>query len=235
VNDSDTSVLSSRLRRLADELAPPLDVVGQVRHARSRRRRQRRVRITLVAAATVTVAVMIGVPLALGSMTSASSGGVAGPAPTSAQRSSSGPTGIPDGWEPRTFRGVTFAVPPGARADDTVTDLPVSSWDGPSVIWNGPHLGGDLYSSVNVTITQPFEGGLPPRGGGRPFTVPGAETAYGNIETALMSDGVVKAERTVVWLEVLAGDRVVNLDAVFDGGPSGQKMAEDLVASMAVG
>jgi hypothetical protein len=260
VNDHETTVLTSRLHQLADELAPPLDVVGQVRDARARHRRRRRTRIVLLAAATATTAALIGVPLTIGSLTSAPSGGVAGPAPTSAteadpgeadrraaedaaararaaaERESGATTAIPDGWESRTFQGVTFAVPPGARSADSVTALPVSSWtDGPSLVWNGPHLGGDLYSSVNVTITQPFEGGLPPRGGGRWFTVPGARSAYGNIETSLMTDGVAQAERTVVWLEVLAGDRVVHVDAVFDGGPSGQQMAQNLVESIVIG
>jgi hypothetical protein len=260
VNDPTTSVLTSRLHQLADELTPPLDVVGEVRAARSRRRRQRRVRITLIAAATVTAGALIGVPLTIDSLSSTPSGQVAGPAPTSptapdelaaqrraveeelaraedaARRAGGGPTSIPNGWEPRTFQGVTFAVPPGARSADSVTDLPVSSWtDGPSLVWNGPHLGGDLYSSVNVTITQAFEGGLPPRGGGHAFSVPGAEVAYGNIETSQMSDGVAQAERTVVWLAMLDGDRVVHLDAVFDGGPAGEQMAQDLVASLALG
>ena len=37
---------------------------------------------------------------------------------------------------------------------------PISSWtDGPSIIWNGPHLGGDLYSSVNVTLSATDQGG----------------------------------------------------------------------------
>ena len=261
MNDNDTTVLTSRLHQLADELTPPLDVDGQVHGARAGHRRRRRTRVVLLAAATATTVVLIGVPLTIESLTSAPSGGVAGPAPAgagstasnsrdadrraaeeaatrardAAQQTSGGSTAIPDGWEPRTFQGVTFAVPPGARSADAVTDLPVSSWtDGPSLVWNGPHLGGDLYSSVNVTVTQPFEGGLPPRGGGRWFTVPGASSAYGNIETSLMTDGVAQAERTVVWLEMLAGDRVVHLDAVFDGGPSGEQMARDLIASIVV-
>jgi hypothetical protein len=243
VNDHDTSVLSSRLHQLADELTPPLDVAGQVRDARAGHQRRRRMRIALLATVTATVVVLVGVPMTIGSLTSAPSGGVAGPASpgenstTSDQRDAErGAITIPDGWESRTFQGVTFAVPPGARSADSVTDLPVSSWtDGPSLVWNGPHLGGDLYSSVNVTITQPFQGGLPPRGGGRWFTMPGAGSAYGNVETSLMSDGVAQAERTVVWLEMLAGNRVVQLDAVFDGGPAGQQMAQDLIASIVIG
>jgi hypothetical protein len=91
VNDHTTSVLRSRLHQLADELTPPLDVVGEVRAARLRRRRQRRVRITLVAAATVTAGALIGVPLTIDSLTSAPSGGVAGPASTSASSTTSDP------------------------------------------------------------------------------------------------------------------------------------------------
>jgi hypothetical protein len=260
VNDHETTVLSARLHQLSDDLTPPLDVVEQVRTARDGHQRRRRTRIALVAVATATAVVLVGLPLTISSLTSAPSGGVAGPAPTgstasdqldtqlraavealaraqeAARQAGGGTASIPDGWESRAFQGVTFAVPPGARSADSVTDLPVSSWtDGPSLVWNGPHLGGDLYSSVNVTITQPFEGGLPPRQGGHAFTVPGAAVAYGNIETSQMSDGVAQAERTVVWLAMLDGDRVVHLDAVFDGGPSGEQMAQDLVASLAVG
>ena len=262
MNDHETTVLIARLHQLSDDLTPPLDVVEQVRTARDGHQRRRRTRIALVAVATATAVVLVGLPLTISSLTSAPSGQVAGPVPTSsssptsaqeeadrraveealrrarqaADQHGAGSVVVPDGWESRTFRGVTFAVPPGARSADSVTDLPVSSWtDGPSLVWNGPHLGGDLYSSVNVTITQPFEGGRPPREGGHAFSVPGAEVAYGNIETSQMSDGVAQAERTVVWLAMLDGDRVVHLDAVFDGGPSGEQMAQDLVASLAVG
>jgi hypothetical protein len=260
MNDQETTVLTSRLHQLADELTPPLDVVGQVRDARARHRRRRRTRIVLLSAATATTAALIGVPLTFGSPTSAPPGGVAGPAPTSAtaadpgeadrraaeealaraqeaaRHAGGGTASIPDGWVPHTFQDVTFAVPPGARSADSATDRPVSSWtDGPSLVWNGPHLGGDAYSSVTLTLTEPFEGGLPPRGCGRSFTVPGAEKAYGNIEYAAATDGDQEPDRTIVWLEMLAGDRVVTLDAVFAAGPEGEQMAHDLVASIVIG
>jgi len=264
MNDLDTSVLSARLHQLADDMTPQLDVTRFVRGARDVRRRQRRARITLVAVGAATVAVLVGVPVTIGSLSSAPSGEVAGPAPTSAESiahdrtdaerraaeqaladaeeaARQGEQGLPslsaapEGWEVRTFRGVTFWVPPGARSADVESDVPVSSWtDGPSYIWNGPHLGGDAYSSVNVTITEPFEGGLPPRDGGQWFTVPGAEKAYGNIEFAPATDGYQEPDRTIVWLEMLAGDRVVHLDAVFAAGPEGEHMAHDLVASVVV-
>jgi hypothetical protein len=260
VNDHDTSVLTARLHQLADDLTPPLDVAGRVRDARAGHRRRRRTRFALLAVATVTAGVLVGLPLTIASLTSSPSLGVAGPAaPNStapdeqeaqlraaeealtraqeaARHAGGGSASIPEGWESRAFQGVTFWVPPGARSADVENDVPVSSWtDGPSHIWNGPHLGGDAYSSVNVTVTEPFEGGLPPRGGGRSFTVPGAGKAYGNIEYAAATDGGQEPDRTVVWLEMLAGGRVVTLDAVFAAGPEGEQMAHDLVASIVIG
>ena len=237
MTEHETTALRSRMERLADDMTPPLDVTRVVRGARDVRRRQRRARITLIAVGAAAAAALVAVPVTIGSLSSAPSGGVAGPAPTSAETTAPDRTeAAPAGWEVRTFRGVTFWVPPGARSADTETDLPVSSWtDGPSHIWNGPHLGGDAYSSVNVTITEPFDGGLPPRGGGRWFTVRGAEQAYGNIESAPATDGDREPARTIVWLQMLAGDRVVHLDAVFAGGPEGEQMADDLVATIVIG
>ena len=252
MTEHETTALRSRMERLADDMTPQLDVTRFVRGARDVRRRQRRARITLVAVGAATVAVLVGVPVTIGSLSSAPSGEVAGPAPSSAESiahdrtdaeeaARQGEQGLPslsaapEGWEVRTFRGVTFWVPPGARSADVDSDVPVSSWtDGPSYIWNGPHLGGDAYSSVNVSITEPFDGGLPPRDGGRWFPVPGAEKAYGNIEFAPARDDR-QADRTIVWLEMLAGDRVVHLDAAFAAGPEGEQMARDLVASVVVG
>jgi hypothetical protein len=258
VNDHETSVLTSRLHRLADDMAPPLDVVGQVRAARASHVRQRRGRIALIAVATATAAVVVGTATAADLLSAAPDGQVAGPRRTTTERVEAPPADpgrdllenaeeaarraaeaastLPAGWETRRFEGVRFGVPPGARSADVVSDVPVSSWtDGPSFIWNGPHLGGDAYSSVNVTITEPFEGGLPPREGGHWFTVPGAEKAYGNIESAPAADGLHEADRTIVWLEMLAGDRVVHLDAVFAAGPDGEQTAHHLVASVVVG
>jgi hypothetical protein len=238
VTEHETTLLADRLHRLADDMTPVVDVVGQVRAAREGHRRQRRGRITLIAVGAATLAVLVAVPVTVGALSSAPSGGVAGPVPTSTESSAGDlPSDVePAGWEVRSFRGVTFRVPPGARSADVENDVPISSWtDGPSYIWNGPPLGGDAYSSVSITITEPFEGGLPPRGGGRDFTVPGAEKAYGNIEFAPVTQGDHAADRTVVWLEMLAGDRVVTLDAAFAAGPEGEQMAHDLVASISIG
>jgi hypothetical protein len=233
VTEHDTTLLADRMHRLADHMTPHLDVVGQVRAARERHRRQRRARITGLAVATAATALVAGTVVTTDVLSADRRTEVAAP---STPGPSAPETGLPAGWEPREFQGVVFAVPPGARSADTFIDVPVSSWsDGPSLIWNGPQLGGDQYSSVSVMIAEPFEGGLPPRGGGRSFTVPGAEQAYGNIETTVMTDGLASAERVVVWLELLAGDRVVQVDAVFDGGEPGQRMAQQLVDSLSVG
>jgi hypothetical protein len=241
VTEHRTTVLTDRLHRLADDITPTLDVVGQVRAARAGHARRRRTRITVLAVATATVAVIVGTTAANDLISAAHDGQVAGPGVTTTEApvpETTAPeaTDLAGDWEPRTFQGVTFAVPPGARMADVENDVPVSSWtDGPSYIWNGPHLGGDAYSSVSVTITEPFEGGLPPREGGRWFSVPGAEKAYGNIEYAPATRGGPDADRTIVWLEMLAGDRVVQLDAAFAAGPEGEQMAQDLVDSISVG
>jgi hypothetical protein len=49
-----------------------------------------------------------------------------------------------------------------------------------------------------------------------------------------MTDSSGSAERVVVWLELLAGDHVVQVDAVFDGGDPGRRMAQQLIDSLMV-
>ena len=79
MNDLETSVLTRRLRELADELTPDVDVTTQVRAARSRHRRQRRGRLAVLATVAATVAV-VGVPTAIGVLSSqAPHGQTAGP------------------------------------------------------------------------------------------------------------------------------------------------------------
>jgi len=233
VTEHDTSVLTARLHTLAEELTPPVDVVAQVRGARERHRRQRRARVAVLAVATAATALVAGTAVTVNVLSADRGREVAGP--STAASPTAPPSGLPAGWEPRTFQGVDFAVPPGARSDDTFIDVPVSSWtDGPLLIWNGPQLSTDAYSSVSVMIAEPFQGGLPPRGGGRSFTVPGAEKAYGNIETTTMTDSVGPAERVVVWLELLADDHLVQVDAVFDGGDRGRQMGQQLIDSLSL-
>jgi hypothetical protein len=157
------------------------------------------------------------------------------PTPTSESAPGSAAAGLPAGWEARSFLGVSLAVPSGARMADTVDAVPVSSWmDGPTFTWNGPLLGGDEYSYVSVKVTTTFEGGLAPLDGGRWFTVPGADKAYGDIEEPLVIDGVEYTDRTIASLSMLAGDRVIHVNAAFPAGPEGEQMAEDLIASLSV-
>ncbi len=263
MTDHETSVLSSRLHRLADDMAPPIDVVGQVRAARSRHSRQRRGRIALLAAAAVTAAVVVGSAAAADLLTATPSRGeVAVPsrtapattvAPTPTVPVTPAPTAevtptpespladeaaaLPADWEHRTFQGITFTVPPGARAEDTIDPRPVNNFmDGPSLTWNGPALGGGEYSHVKVMIVETYEGGMTPAGGGEWFTVPGADSAYGGIDhwTGTDESGPT-VESWTFWLQVLAGDRQILVSGTFPGGDAGDQMARDLFASIVVG
>lgn len=80
MNDHQTSVLADRLHRLADDMTPPLDVVGMVRDARAVHQRRRRGRIALVAVATATAAVVVGTATAVDLLSADRSGEVATPA-----------------------------------------------------------------------------------------------------------------------------------------------------------
>jgi len=275
VTDHETSVLSSRLHRLADDLTPPLDVVGQVRKARERRRRQRRGRMALVAVATATAAVVLGTATAVDLLSTRAGGEVAvpggttttapdDPAPTGvatdpvpSSTPESAPTGeatpagesaptseavpaseapvLPAGWEPRSFLGVTFAVPPGARMADYVNeDPPADSDGGPTFIWNGPHLGGEAYARVTV---QTGLGEHPVPEDGRPVAVPGAQQAYewyGSVYLANPADPSNTTETMTVVVDITTTDRFIHVTAQFAPGPEGEQMARDLIASIAV-
>ncbi|MGY1802892.1 hypothetical protein ACI78T_06370 [Blastococcus sp. SYSU D00922] len=78
MSDSETSLLGSRLVELADQLAPSIDVAGQVDGARGRYRRIRRTRIALASAAVAVAVAAVGVTAAVGSLAGPSSGEVAG-------------------------------------------------------------------------------------------------------------------------------------------------------------
>ena len=84
-------------------------------------------------------------------------------------------TSLPAGWEPRTFQGVTFAVPPGATQPDLVDP---GTADAPALFsWTGPSLGGEVYSHVSMWIYS--AGGAPTLGPEyQPITVPGADQAH---------------------------------------------------------
>ena len=247
MNDHETTVLTARLNMLAEDMTPPLDVVGQLRAARLRHQRQRRGRIALIAVATATAAVVVGAATTADLLSATPRGGeVAVPSRTAPATTEPAPSATPTspssdapgpavGWEPRSFQGVTFAVPPGSRAEDTVDLRPVTSWfEGPSLTWNGPALGGGEYSSVTVQVTETFEGGLTPADGGEWFTVPGAESAYGDIDywagTGTYGPTV---EAHTFWLHVLVGDRQVQVSGTFSGEDAGKEMARDVIASIA--
>lgn len=60
MTDNQTTLLGDRLLRLADDMTPPVDVVGQVREARDRHRRRRRGQWALAAVATATAGLVVG-------------------------------------------------------------------------------------------------------------------------------------------------------------------------------
>jgi hypothetical protein len=75
-----TTLLSDRLHRLADDLAPQLDIVDQVRKARAGHSRKRRSRLVFLAVAAATATAAVAVPLTIGASNAAGpDGGVAGP------------------------------------------------------------------------------------------------------------------------------------------------------------
>jgi hypothetical protein len=265
VTNHETSVLSSRLHLLADDLAPQIDVVAQVRAARERNRRQRRARIAVLSVATATAAVVVGATTTVDLLVASDDGGVAGPAlptvpttepapvtepaPTTSAPpapateaeipvvASDGSSAFPDGWEDRSFMGVTFLAPPGARMPDTVDESPVSSdHEGPSLTWNGPRIAGDVYATVRVEVVDTYEGGLTPSDGGEWLTVPGAESAYGGIESyPVTDDSGTTVETRTFWANLLDGDRQIIVTAHFAGEESAEEMIRTLLRSVVVG
>jgi hypothetical protein len=245
MNDLDTSVLTARLTELADDMAPAVDPRRQVADARARHHRKRRIRITLVAVATATAAVAVGTVSAVDLLSVDQSRDVATPTdptptePTTAPTPTPTPTPPPApvepaAWESRSLMGLEFAVPPGARTADTVDDVPVSQWEGPTFTWNGPLLGGDDYSFVSVKVTDAYEGGLPPLDGGDWYTVPGADDAYGAVgEPGSTLEELDPVDHTFAMMAVLVGDRVFHVNAWFPSGADGQQMAQRLIASLA--
>jgi hypothetical protein len=266
VSNRETSVLNSRLHQLADDLAPQIDVVAQVRGARERNRRQRRGRIAFLSVATAAAALLVGTTTAVDLLSASADREVAGPArpdvpsapttepappttepaPTSSApaheaeipvMTSGGSGAFPDGWQDRTFMGVTFLAPPGARMPDTVDESRViSDHEGPSLTWNGPLIAGNVYATVRVEVVETFEGGLTPSDGGERLTVQGAESAYGAIQAQTLTDdsGATVASRTF-WMHLLDGDRQIIVTAHFAGEESAEEMIATLVRSVVVG
>ena len=139
----------------------------------------------------------------------------------------SGTSGLPSGWEARTFEGVTFAVPPGATQPDVVDP---GNADAPALFsWNGPNLGGEVYSHVSMWI---YATGQAPTLGAeyQAITVPGADKAH-------MWAGPTGGGQASITVDVhiVAGGRDINLNAAVAPGAAGEQMVRDLVASVVVG
>jgi hypothetical protein len=85
---------------------------------------------------------------------------------------------------------------------------------------------------VGVRITEAWDGELTPLDGGDWFTVPGAEKAYGGIDTVDFAGN--PTDKTTVWLYMLDGDRQIIVAADFPAGDTGRQMAEKLIGSITV-
>lgn len=154
-------------------------------------------------------------------------GAAPAPAPGTAAQSAPATTStLPAGWEPRTFQGVRFAVPPGARMADVVDEG--GNGASPLFAWNGPAVGGDIYSQISMWVL-PADGATPPDVY-QPVSIPGAGQSF-----VLIGPGGTQPETVTVDLHMLTGDRHINLFAMFAAGPAGEQMVQDLIASVVVG
>jgi hypothetical protein len=266
-----TTLLRDRLHRLADDMTPAVDVVGQVRAARTRNRRQRRSRMVFLALATATAAAAVAVPLSIGATnSSAPDGGVAGPgSPSStvvptpiisdedaarrltelAEARARAQEAAQQGWEPRSFMGVTFSVPPGARSADSSKVPPPGSPDYAEFTWHGPSLGERgkqddgtppiEYAQIRVQVGDGTDSRTSPAPQGmQPLAVPGTEQAYVWLGVGHPADPAHEATPLDMYtgldLDMLTTDRWIHLDAQFPVGPAGEQMARDLIGSISV-
>jgi hypothetical protein len=156
---------------------------------------------------------------------------IASSAPSSAKAagpSASAPVAAvpPAGWEPRTFQGVTFAVPPGAQTPDTMDP---GNADAPALFaWNGPSLGEDTNAQVTVWIHPAADApALGPEYQSLP--VPGADQAHFRTGPTGSEPATVAVD-----LHIVKGGRFVNIVAVFAAGPAGEQMVRDLLASVSI-
>jgi len=171
-------------------------------------RRKRRRRVALIAGAVTAAAVVAATVVAL----------VGGPGGT-----------VPLGWEERSFHGMTFAVPPGARMPDEIEEGDPSYFT-----WNGPGLGLEgTYATVLITVRE-HHGDIPPQDGAEAVPVPGAlrvRYGVGPVEYGTAaSDGTVEA--TYGAVQIWTADAFVMVGVTLPAGPAGEQMARDLVASI---
>lgn len=137
------------------------------------------------------------------------------------------PAPAPAGWEPRTFQGLGFSVPPGAVAPDVQdpgnADVP------PSFVWTGPAVGDGANAQITVRV---FPADQAPALGPeyQSLTVAGAEQAH-------LRTGAIDSQppMTAVDVHILAGGRFINVAGMFASGPAGEQMVRDLVASLRIG
>jgi hypothetical protein len=136
---------------------------------------------------------------------------------------------VPAGWEERSFKGMTFAVPPGARMPDEIEEGDPSYFT-----WNGPGLGLEgTYATVQITVRE-HSGDIPPQDGAEVVPVPGAlrvrygvgPAQYGTAE----SDGTVEA--TYGAVQIWTADAFVMVGVTLPAGPEGEQTARNLVASI---
>jgi hypothetical protein len=218
---------------MTDQRDDPLpDLGGDLLESEPAPERRGRVRMALVAGATATAAIVVGTVIAV---VSAPGGSVAAPGntatttgPSSASTApGSAAVGIPSGWEQRTYQGMTFAVPPHARKADGVGGNPQT------FSWNGPRLGHDkAYASVIVTVRDRH--GDIPQDVDRGVTVPGAVAVRTGIGPAqlVLDDPDDTFEVTSGTFQLFTARSVVVFGVQFAGGPEGEQMARDLLASV---
>jgi hypothetical protein len=255
------TVLTARLHDLADEMTPVVDPRRQVADARARNHRQRRGRIALVAVATAAAAVVVGSAVAVDLISAGDDHHVAvphDPAPTTAPATTEPvpttepapttpvepaeqtdePSTLPDGWEPRSFLGVSFAVPPGARMPDYMSEAPpIESDGGPGFGWAGPQVDDWGYEAIAVTTDARGYGAFPAPEGAEPITVPGAQAAWLRTDTTTVfnpSDSNDTFEEIEWNLTVATEHRRVRVTATFRADAAGEEKARQVIESVAV-
>jgi hypothetical protein len=134
---------------------------------------------------------------------------------------------IPVGWEARSFHGMTFAVPPGARTADTIVEGEDSTFR-----WNGPELGQDDDDAYVAIQVSDADGEIPAQDGAEAVSIPGALRVRAGIGPAQL--GVDGMEVTFGGVEIFTADALVFVGVQFPGGRVGEHIADDLIASIDV-
>jgi hypothetical protein len=224
MTDLDTAALRARLHRLADEMTPHVDPLRQAAAARAQHRRKRRGRIALVAVATATAAVVVGTATTVNLLSAPGGGDVASPGEPTSATATTAPTTLPAGWEPRSFQGVAFGVPPGSSETDYVEPVPPQG-DPATYVWYGPPLPGVPIRQTIEIHTDALRGTFPE--GSEPVVVRGAREAYVSFTTSPDAPEV-----TGMALDARTADGVLHLDARLPTGSAGTAIGRDLIATI---